>query len=108
MKVETREREHWVLDKRIPIALIIGLIVQSAGIVWWARGQEAQDVQLNQRVTELEAGRKADRVPERLAVIEHQLREQREATTRIEARLLQIQYGPSSPPGRTARPELAR
>lgn len=29
------ERE-WHLDKRVPIALIITLMAQTAGIVWWA------------------------------------------------------------------------
>lgn len=92
-KDHSDDRDHWVLDKRIPIGLILGLLVQTAGIVWWARGQEERDVQLDARILDLEEGRKLDKVPERLAVIEHQLREQRDATARIEQRLLQIQYG---------------
>lgn len=27
---------HWVVDKRIPLALVITIIFQTAGIVWWA------------------------------------------------------------------------
>ena len=30
--------EPWHLDKRIPIALILAIIVQSAGAVWWISG----------------------------------------------------------------------
>lgn len=26
---------HWHLDKRVPIALILTLLIQSAGIAWW-------------------------------------------------------------------------
>ena len=29
-------REHWHLDKRVPIALIVTLFVQTATIFWWA------------------------------------------------------------------------
>ena len=30
------EEEPWHLDKRVPVALIFTLLVQTAGIVWWA------------------------------------------------------------------------
>lgn len=33
---------NWHLDKKVPITLIVTLIVQSATIVWWARGIEAR------------------------------------------------------------------
>lgn len=28
----------WHLDKRVPLALIVALIVQTSGAVWWAAG----------------------------------------------------------------------
>ena len=31
-----REREHWTVDKKVPIALIVGMLAQFAGFVWWA------------------------------------------------------------------------
>ena len=31
-----REHEPWHLDKRVPLALILALLVQTAGMVWWA------------------------------------------------------------------------
>lgn len=37
----------WHLDKRVPIALIITLFIQTAGMIWWA-------ATLNQRVVYLE------------------------------------------------------
>lgn len=42
---------HWHLDKRVPIALIFTIIVQTAGLVWWASS-------LTERVNTLE--RRAD------------------------------------------------
>ncbi len=29
-------QEPWHLDRKVPIALIVTIIVQTAGIVWWA------------------------------------------------------------------------
>lgn len=40
--------DHWTLDKRVPLAIIFALIVQSTGIVWWGAS-------LNERVAQLEA-----------------------------------------------------
>lgn len=37
---------HWHLDKRVPIALIATLTLQTCGIIWWAAGINAQ-VQAN-------------------------------------------------------------
>ena len=42
------DHQSWHLDKRIPVALIITIVVQTAGIVWWA-------ATLNARVDVLEA-----------------------------------------------------
>lgn len=32
----------WHLDKRVPLALIIAIITQTAGIVWWAAQSDAR------------------------------------------------------------------
>lgn len=47
-KPEPIDRE-WHLDKKVPIALIAALMVQTGGLVWWARGLDA-------RVAALEKG----------------------------------------------------
>ncbi len=39
---------HWHLDKRVPIALIITIVMQTIGIVWWAAS-------LSERVATLES-----------------------------------------------------
>ena len=38
---------HWHLDKRVPIALILALALQTVAIVWWA-------ATMSQRVSEIE------------------------------------------------------
>lgn len=38
---------HWVLDKRIPLAVVVTIILQTAGMVWWAAN-------LSNRVSNLE------------------------------------------------------
>lgn len=34
--------DHWHLDKRVPISIIVALAVQSAAILWWAATLEAR------------------------------------------------------------------
>lgn len=61
------EERSWHLDKRVPIALIVTLMIQTGGVVWW--GATASE-----RLNALE--RKADAVApqaERLARVETKL-----------------------------------
>ena len=46
----------WHLDKRIHVALIFALAMQSAGAVWWASNQSARLEQTELRVARLETG----------------------------------------------------
>jgi len=34
--MSTSEHEHWHLDRRVPLALILTIVIQTVGIVWWA------------------------------------------------------------------------
>jgi len=34
--------KHWHLNRRVPIALIITIIMQTIGIVWWATSLSAR------------------------------------------------------------------
>jgi hypothetical protein len=43
------EDRQWHLDKKVPIALIIAIGVQTGGAIWWARGLDA-------RISALEKG----------------------------------------------------
>jgi len=58
---------HWQVDRRIPLALILTIIAQTGGIVWWASG-------LTYRVEQLER-QAADAMP------------QADRLTRVEVRL---------------------
>lgn len=42
------------LDKRVPIALIVTIVVQTAGIVWWAAGVQATQQQAAVNVARIE------------------------------------------------------
>ena len=45
---------HWVVDKKIPLALIFTLLVQSGLAIWWARGQVAEVDRNSERIEILE------------------------------------------------------
>lgn len=83
-----QDKPHWTLDRRVPVTLILTLAVQTASVVWWARGQQEQMEQHGKRLDALELQRQTDKVAERLAVIEYQLADQKSVMTRIEAALL--------------------
>lgn len=42
--------EHWHLDKKVPLALIVTIVVQTCAIVWWASQASARLDQLERRV----------------------------------------------------------
>jgi hypothetical protein len=67
------EDTHWHLDKRVPIALILAIILQTAGLVWWASS-------LSERVNSLERTRDAN-AP------------QGDRLTRVEVKIESIQTG---------------
>lgn len=33
---EDRRKKQWHLDRRVPIALILAVLAQTAGVFWWA------------------------------------------------------------------------
>jgi Tfp pilus assembly protein PilO len=45
-----REGTQWHLKKEIPIALLLGLLIQGAGIVWWASGANERLSQIERRL----------------------------------------------------------
>ncbi len=67
--------------KRIPVALIVALTVQTIGGLVWAGGAAARIATLEERVTEQRL------VAERLARLEEQSLATRSAVDRIERRL---------------------
>lgn len=46
--------EHWVLDKRIPLAVLIAIIVQSGAAVWWASSMAGRVTMLETNLTRID------------------------------------------------------
>lgn len=49
MSAADTEFRNWTVDKRIPIALVLTIAIQTAGAVWWVSS-------INSRVVSLEDG----------------------------------------------------
>lgn len=40
--MQTQQNESWHLDKRVPIALILAIAVQTATAIWWAAALDSR------------------------------------------------------------------
>lgn len=53
MSEQRRDYGHWILDKRIPLAIIFAIVIQSATLVswgsWWASNLETRVVEVERR-----------------------------------------------------------
>lgn len=86
----TSPNEPWHLDKRVPIALIVTIVLQTAGLVWWAASLEGRLMRVERDTAALIAAdakinddmrRAAEylaRLDERLASMSVTLREMRD------------------------------
>lgn len=66
MASEAKE-EPWHFDKKVPIALIVTIVVQTVAVVWWASGihhrvatVEAMQLVLASRTTSIEAASRTE------------------------------------------------
>ena len=57
-----RPTNAWHLDKRVPIALIVSLAVQTAGLVWWAATLEGRINDATRRIELSERRNEEDRL----------------------------------------------
>jgi len=85
MKTTSPLAEHWHLDKKVPIALILTLVLHLGGSVWFFRGMLADLHETQRRVAALEGARTNEKVSERMAVLESSVKDTKETTLRIEA-----------------------
>jgi hypothetical protein len=46
----SEDDKHWHLDKRVPLALIFAILVQTGAALWWAAGVNARVEQLERQV----------------------------------------------------------
>lgn len=67
MTTETSGSEPWHFDKKVPIALIVTIVVQTVAVVWWASGihhrvatVEAMQLVLASRTTAIEAASRTE------------------------------------------------
>jgi len=79
--VAAGDGQPWHLDRRVPIAVIVTLMMQSAAALLWAGAAD-------ERISTLEArSGRIDEMVERTVRLEEQARVANAALTRIEARL---------------------
>lgn len=75
--------ENWHLDKRIPLALIGAILIQTGTAVWWAGS-------VNQKVVSLESWQNESKnVAADIAVVKSQISDLKDILRRIEARMSQ-------------------
>lgn len=73
--------DHWHLDKRVPLALIFTIFLQTATVVWWASD-------INGRLNSLERSQQlVDGDRERLVRVEEKLRSTNDLLLSIDKRL---------------------
>lgn len=79
-------KEQWHLDRRIPIALIITIVVQTSVGVWWAATTTSQVAENSREIAELKAV--TGDIPSRLSRIEtrqeHMLQSMKEIARKLE------------------------
>lgn len=75
------DESRWHLDKRVPIALIVTLIVQTGGAVWWASSIASRVTNLEERVVT------ASDQPGRIIRLETQIENMTALMRRIEDKL---------------------
>ena len=84
--------QHWSIDRRIPLALIVTLLVQFSGFIWWFSSVESRLTMKEQRLARVEQRLDDDQraiatIGERLARIEERSNAQIDLLKRIEQRL---------------------
>ncbi len=88
---ERRNGQDWHLDKRVSMALIIAIVTQTLGIVWWAATLSARVDGIQGRIYEMTgyASRLA-RLEERQLAVTGRLDRIEELQRRIEAKIDQL------------------
>jgi hypothetical protein len=59
--VKTIEPSGWHLDRRVPLAMIGSIALQTAIAIWWAAGQQSAQADNARRITALETHNEQDR-----------------------------------------------
>lgn len=94
-KVDTATRPgppHWQLDKRVPVAFISALILQSCAALVWAGGASERLVHMEREINRLQG------LSERTARLEEQVHAMRISLERIESKLDRLADGVGGTP----------
>ena len=80
--------KHWHIDRRVPIALLVGIVVQTFAIGWWAAG-------ISERLTAVERDQaKADQSAQiRMTAIESRQRDADNLGIRVDEQLKAVKEG---------------
>jgi len=81
-----REDENpnlWHIEKKVPVAIVLSMVLQGAGLIWWANGITKDSQEHSRRLAQLEA----QRAEQRLTVLESQMIDSRGSLLRIENKL---------------------
>ncbi len=91
--MESVTQESWHLDKKVPIALIFTMAIQTVGVIWWAASLSTrvdhQERQISGLVvSDQQAKQEARRIGEWLSRVDERIAAQTELLRRVEASLL--------------------
>lgn len=96
----TYKNDQWHLTKGVPITIIVTLLVQTAGVVWWASamstnvGQVQKDIdRVNVQIKEATANRTT--MDSRLIRVEEKLSTQTDLLRRILVKVDGSEFSPS-------------
>ena len=90
---------NWQMDRRIPVALVAALLLQSASVIWWASGLEGRVSSLESEISAALAERAASRafhIEQRLRLwdrvneVQAQSNETNARLSRLEGSLVEI------------------
>lgn len=78
-----REREHWTIDKKVPLAFIFALLVQFVAFVWWASAAASRLSAAEDNIVEI----KSQKLDSRVTSLEDQFRAVGLQLNRIEGKI---------------------
>lgn len=82
--------EHWHLDKKVPIAMILVLLVQLGTGLWFAARMVERDESQERRLTAIEQASVQQNMGGRLSTVEAQLTDLKAGVSKIDGKLDRI------------------
>ena len=78
-----QKKELWHFDKGIPLSIVVLVVAQTFGAIWWVGNLSKQVEDNKARIAHIES----QRVSERLSALESQMLDSRSSLVRIENKL---------------------